>query len=172
LTKHTQSIQKLSKENTATTTRPTKKTVTSLVFHQPRLKQEIPQWRSFAGQLLLPSDFDFAIGNKPPCQGKGCFDKNTLLPNLNSKRYAFQCFLSKGAACAPYVGRDFRISNLFYHFLVFFSWKKATLVGPSLANHLSTPALRSFSCTVSPLCRTTTMLVRPWVKLFLAMLYS
>lgn len=32
-----------------------KKTVTSLVFHQPSLKQEIPQWHSFAGQLLLLS---------------------------------------------------------------------------------------------------------------------
>lgn len=100
-----------------------KKTVTCLVFHQPRLKQEIPQWHSFAGPLLLPSDFDFAIGNKTPCQGKGSFDKNTLLPNLNSKRYAFQCFLSSGAACAPYVGCNFRISNLSYHFCVFFPGK-------------------------------------------------
>lgn len=100
-----------------------KKTVTCFVFHQPRLKQEIPQWHSFAGPLLLPSDFDFAIGNKPRCQGKSSFDKNTLLPNLNSKRYAFQCFLSSGAACAPYVGCDFRISNLSYHFCVFFPGK-------------------------------------------------
>ena len=124
MTKHTQSIQKMSKENTATTTRPTEiNRNLCCFFPQPRLKQEIPQWHSFAGQLLLPTDFHFAIGNKPPCQGKSSFDKKTLLPNVDSKRYAFQCFWSKGAACAPYVGCDFRISNLSYHFFVFFPGK-------------------------------------------------
>ena len=116
----------------------------------------------------LPSDFDFAIGNKPPCQGRGSFDKNTSLPNLNSKRYAFQCFVSKGAACAPYVGCDFRISNLSYHFFL----EKRNIGGTKLRKSFINTSPSQFSCTVSPLCRTTTMLVRPWVKLFVPMLYS